>query len=177
MLFIPHTSLNFLMVPSINLDLLQHFDNGNRHLWFSNPIYHSNEYIIKDLNTPNYPWYYMNHHDYFLPRSVFTINKSFDQFSIKYCIALRHVDCFKNPIPTLNSFEEGNISNISPIIKVDISINPIIIEHILFGVYYSLEGMVLTKPCSKKYVTFFPSLIMKCRTWSCYYLKPYWYMD
>jgi hypothetical protein len=39
----------------------------------------------------------------------------------------------------LNSFEERNISNISPIIKVDISINPIIIEHILFGVYYSLE--------------------------------------
>jgi hypothetical protein len=32
------------------------------------------------------------------------------------------IDWFKNPIPTPDDFEEGNMDNISPTIKIDISI-------------------------------------------------------
>jgi hypothetical protein len=35
----------------------------------------------------------------------------------KYFIPYGHVDWFKNPIPTPEAFEEGNMANISPTIK------------------------------------------------------------
>jgi hypothetical protein len=40
---------------------------------------------------------------------------------------------FMNSIPALDAFEEGNMGNISPTIKVDISVQPGFIEHILLG--------------------------------------------
>ena len=47
------------------------------------------------------------------------------------------VDWFKNPIPAPNSFEEGNMANISPTIKINISTNPEVVEEIMLGASYS----------------------------------------
>ena len=49
------------------------------------------------------------------------------------------VDWFKNPIPALDAFEEGNMVNISPTIKIDISTNSNIVEEIMQGASCSSE--------------------------------------
>ena len=49
------------------------------------------------------------------------------------------VDWFNNPNPTPDSFEEGNMVNISPIIKIDISTNFEIVEEIMLGASCSSE--------------------------------------
>ena len=63
-----------------------------------------------------------------------------DQFFVetKYFIH-RKVDWFKNLIPTPDAFEEGNMANISPTIKINISTNFEIIEEIMLGASYSSE--------------------------------------
>ena len=43
------------------------------------------------------------------------------------------VDWFKNPIPAPDAFEEGNMVNIFPTIKINISTNSEIIEQIMMG--------------------------------------------
>ena len=43
------------------------------------------------------------------------------------------VDWFKNPILAPYAFEEGNMANISPTIKIDISTNSKIVEEIMLG--------------------------------------------
>jgi hypothetical protein len=43
------------------------------------------------------------------------------------------IDWFNNPIPAPDAFEEGNLANISPTIKIDISIKPGIVEEIIIG--------------------------------------------
>jgi hypothetical protein len=43
------------------------------------------------------------------------------------------VDWFNNPIPALDAFEEGNLANISPTIKIDISVKSGIVEEIIIG--------------------------------------------
>jgi hypothetical protein len=43
------------------------------------------------------------------------------------------IDWFNNLIPTLDAFEEGNMANISPTIKIDISLKNSIVEEIIIG--------------------------------------------
>ena len=57
---------------------------------------------------------------------------------IKYFIHGK-VDWFKNPIPAPDSFKEGNMANISPTIKIDISTNSEIVEEIMLGASCSPE--------------------------------------
>ena len=49
------------------------------------------------------------------------------------------VDFFKNPIIAPGVFEEGNMVNISPTIKIDISTNSDIVEEIMLGASCSLK--------------------------------------
>ena len=49
------------------------------------------------------------------------------------------VDWFKNPILAPDTFEEGNMANIFPTIKIDISTNFEIIEEIMLGASFSPE--------------------------------------
>ena len=51
----------------------------------------------------------------------------------KYFIPSGPIDWFNNPIPTPDAFEEGNPANISPTIKIDISIKNGIVEEIIIG--------------------------------------------
>ena len=52
---------------------------------------------------------------------------------------LGKVNWFKNPIPAPYAFEEGNMENISPTIKINISTNFEIIEEIMLGASCSPE--------------------------------------
>ena len=68
------------------------------------------------------------------------------------------VDWFKNPIPALDAFEEGNMENISPTIKIDFSTNSDIVEEIMLGA-----------SCSPKEVDAYKALFQEFRdifSWS-----------
>ena len=49
------------------------------------------------------------------------------------------VDWLRNPIPAPDAFEEGNMANISPTIKIDISVKPGIEEYVTVGAQCTLE--------------------------------------
>ena len=57
----------------------------------------------------------------------------------------RKVDRFKNPIPTLDAFEEGNMAKISPTININISTKPETIEEIKMGASCSSKEFVAYK--------------------------------
>ena len=52
---------------------------------------------------------------------------------------------FKTPILAPNTFEEGNMANISPTIKINISNNPEVVEEIMLGASCSLEEVAADK--------------------------------
>ena len=79
----------------------------------------------------------MHHRSFFLPEEL--VSQS-DQFSVETKDFIHgKVDLFKNPIPTLDSFKEGNMENIFPTIKIDISTNSKIVEEIMLGASCSPE--------------------------------------
>jgi hypothetical protein len=55
------------------------------------------------------------------------------------------VDWFNNPIPAPDAFEEGNLANISPTIKIDISIKPGVVEEIIIGAACTPEEITAYK--------------------------------
>ena len=64
----------------------------------------------------------MHHRSFFLPEEL--VSQS-DQFFVKTKDFIHgKVYWFKNPISILDAFEEGNMDNISPTIKINISTNP-----------------------------------------------------
>jgi len=62
-----------------------------------------------------------------------------------------HVDWFKNPILAPDAFEEGNMANISPTIKVDNFVVPGRVEHIFLGASSSAEDIVQYKALFQKF--------------------------
>ena len=62
-----------------------------------------------------------------------------------------HIDWFNNPIPTPDTFEEGNMANISPTIKIDISVKSGIIEEITIGTACSPEELTAYKALFQEY--------------------------
>ena len=103
--------------------------------------FHYDEDILEELTTPNCPWNALHQ------RALLLSIKSFDppsQDSIyvmetKDYIPSGNIDWFNKPIPTPYDFEEGNMANISPTIKTDISNKPWIIEEITIGAACSPE--------------------------------------
>lgn len=51
----------------------------------------------------------------------------------KDLIPFGDIDWFQNPIPSPNSFDEGNVANISPTIYIDISLTLGVIDNINMG--------------------------------------------
>lgn len=91
------------------------------------------------MTSPDYPWEVLYHRIYHLPQetnSSFSSNQ--DTIETNDFISSGHVDWFKNPILAPNEFEEGNIVNISPTIKTDISCTLGVIVNISIGESYSL---------------------------------------
>ena len=103
----------------------------------STHCFRNDEEIIKALSTPDYPWDDMHHHLFFVPDEPLS---SLDLYSVeaKYFIHGK-VNELKNSIPAPNAFEEGNMENIQPTIKVNISNNPQVVEYITLGASFSPE--------------------------------------
>ena len=77
----------------------------------------------------------------------------------KYCLDTTLVEWFRNPIPAPNAFEEGNMANIFPTIKVKILTKLDIVEEIRLG-----------KSCSPEEITSYKALFQEFRdifAWSC----------
>jgi hypothetical protein len=88
-------------------------------------IFHYNKDILEELTTLDCPWNVLHHRELFLLEEAFHPPT---QYSIcanetKYFIPSGHIDKFNNPIPAPDDFEEGNIANISPTIKIEIPLN------------------------------------------------------
>jgi hypothetical protein len=116
-------------------------------------IFHYDEDILEEMTTPDFPWNVLHHRALFLSQEVF---HPLDQASLcvietKDFIPLGHIDWFKNPIPSPDAFEEGNMANISPTVKIDISIKPGIIEEITIGTTCSPEEIISYKALFQEY--------------------------
>jgi hypothetical protein len=104
-----------------------------------NPLYsrcfQCDEEVLEELNHPNSPWDALHHRTLFSPREAPMPPNQNPIYTIKtkYFIPSGPIDWFNNPIPTPDSFEEGNMANISPTIKIDISIKNGIVEEIIIG--------------------------------------------
>ena len=97
--------------------------------------FRNDEEILEALTALEYPWDDMHHRSFFLLEEL--VSQS-DQFSVETKDFIHgKLKWFKNPISTLDAFEEGNMANISPTIKISISTNPDIVEEIMKGASYS----------------------------------------
>jgi hypothetical protein len=61
------------------------------------------------------------------------------------------IDWFNNPIPAPDAFEEGNMANISPTIKIDISIKNGIVEEIIIGAACTPQEIAAYKALFQEY--------------------------
>jgi hypothetical protein len=93
------------------------------------------EEILKELTHPDSPWDALHHRALFSPQEASMPPNQNPIYMVKTkdFIPSRPIDWFKNPIPSTDSFEEGNMANISPTIKIDISIKNGIVEEITIG--------------------------------------------
>jgi hypothetical protein len=98
-------------------------------------IVYCDEDILEELTTPDYPWRVLHHKELFLSQESFSPSSQASICAIKTkdFIPSGHIDWFNNPILAPDAFEEGNMANISPTVKIDIFIKPGIIEEIIIG--------------------------------------------
>jgi hypothetical protein len=97
--------------------------------------FHCDEDILEELNTPNYPWDALHHRALLFPSKASMPPNQHPIYvaETKDFIPSGNIDSFNNPIPTPDAFEEGNMANISPTIKINISIKNGIVEEITIG--------------------------------------------
>ena len=121
--------------------------NLSHHLFFND------EEIIEALTTPEYPWDNMHHRSFFILEGPVLLS---DQFSVKTKDFIHgKVDWFKYPIPALNSFKEGNMANISPTIKINISTNLEVVEKIMLGASFSSKEVASYKSLFQEFYDIF----------------------
>jgi hypothetical protein len=116
--------------------------------------------ILEEINRPNSPWDALHHHALFSPQEAPMPPNQNPVYTIetKDFIPSRPIDWFNNPFPAPDVFEEGNMANISPTIKIDISIKNGIVEEITIGV-----------ACTPQEITAYKTLFQEYRdifTWS-----------
>jgi hypothetical protein len=116
-------------------------------------IFHCDEDILEELTTPDFPWNALHHRALFLSQEAFDppSQASICAIKTKDFIPSGHIDWFNNPIPTPDAFEEGNMANISPTVKINISIKPRIIEEITIGATCSPEELTAYKALFQEY--------------------------
>jgi hypothetical protein len=93
------------------------------------------EEILEELNHLESPWDALHHHALFSPQEALMPPNQNPIYAVetKDFIPSEPIDSFNNPIPAPDAFEEGNMANISPTIKIDISIKHGIVEEITIG--------------------------------------------
>ena len=85
----------------------------------------------------------MHHRLFFLPEDL--VSQS-NQFFVETKDFIHgKVDWFKNPIPALDAFKEGNMANIYPTFKINISTKPEVVEEIMLGASFSAKEVVAYK--------------------------------
>jgi hypothetical protein len=126
--------------------------------------FHCDEDILEELTTPDYPWDALHHQVLLFHKEAFTPPNQHPIYAVKTkdFIPSGHIDWFNNPIPAPDAFEEGNMANISPTIKIDISIKNGVVEEITIGAHALLKKSPPTKPSSKNTGIFFPGHTQRC---------------
>ena len=95
----------------------------------------------------------MHHSSYLIPDEP---SSSSDQYFFEEKYFIRgSVDWFKNPIPTLDAFEKGNMDKISSTIEVNISTTPGVVEDITLGAYFSPEEVTSYKALFQEFLDIF----------------------
>ena len=121
------SSSTYLLIPAV-------IDNSSN---LSHHCFYNDEEIIEALTPPEYPWYDMHPHSFFIPEGPVSLS---NQFLVETKDFIHgKVDWFKDPIAAPDTFEEGNMANISLTIKINISTKPEIIEEIMLGASCSSE--------------------------------------
>jgi hypothetical protein len=126
-------------------------------------IFHCDEDILEEITTLYFPWNALHHRELFLFQEAFhpSTQTSICAIKTKDFIPSGHIDWFKNPIPAPDSFEEGNMDNISPTIKIDISIKPGIVEEITIDVACSPKEITAYKALFQEYWDIFSCSYME----------------
>jgi hypothetical protein len=119
--------------------------------------FHYDEEILKELNNPDYPWDALHHRALFFPQesSMPPNQHPIYVVEIKDFIPSGPIDWFKNPIPAPDSFEEGNMANISPTIKIAISIKNGVVEEITIGAACTPHEITTYKSLFQEYQDIF----------------------
>jgi hypothetical protein len=122
-----------------------------------NPLYsrrfQCDKEILEELQCPDSPWDALHHRALFLPQEALlppTLNPIY-AVETKDFIPSGHIDWFNNPIPSLDTFEEGNLANISPTIKIGISIKDGIVEEIIIGAACTPQEIAAYKALFQEY--------------------------
>jgi hypothetical protein len=115
--------------------------------------FQNDEEILEELNSPDFPWDALHHRALFLPQETLMPPNQNPMYTVetKDFIPPRTIDWFKNPIPAPDAFEEGNMANISPTIKIDISIKSGIIEEIIIGATCTPQEIAAYKALFQEY--------------------------
>jgi hypothetical protein len=119
--------------------------------------FHCDEDILEELTTPDCPWDALHHRSLFLSQEAFAPPNQHPIYAVetKDFIPSGHIDWFNNPIPAPDAFEEGNMANISPTIKIDISIKNGVVEEITIGAACTPEEITAYKSLFQKYLGHF----------------------
>jgi hypothetical protein len=98
-------------------------------------LFTSDEAVIEAMTSPYKPWDDLHHRSYFLPElsrieaREFTLTMTGDR------------SCPINPLATHEIYAEGNMTTITKMIPINISITPDIIDNVFVGAYYSPKEM------------------------------------
>jgi hypothetical protein len=111
------------------------------------------EEILEELQCPDSPWDALHHRALFLPQDALMPPSQNSIYAVetKDFIPPGPIDWFNNPIPAPDAFEEGNLANISPTIKIDISIKDGIVEEIIIGAACTPQEIAAYKALFQEY--------------------------
>jgi hypothetical protein len=115
--------------------------------------FQNNEEILEELHSLDSPWDALHHRALFLPQEALMPPNQNPVYAVetKYFIPSGPIDWFKNLIPAPDAFEEGNMANISPTIKIDISIKNGVVEEIIIGASCTPQEIVAYKALFQEY--------------------------
>jgi hypothetical protein len=115
--------------------------------------FQNDEEILEELHSPDSPWDALHHHALFLPQEALMPPNQNPVYAVetKDFIPSGPIDWFKNPIPAPDAFEEGNMANISPTIKIDISIKNGVVEEIIIGAACTPQEIAAYKALFQEY--------------------------
>jgi hypothetical protein len=112
------------------------------------------EDILEELQCLDSPWDMLHHRALFLQQEALMPPNHNPVYVVetKDFIPSGPIDWFNNPIPTPDAFEKGNLANISPTIKIDISIK--------LGI---LEEIIIRAACTPEEITAYKALFQEFR--------------